>query len=60
MLKILTCRRTFIAFYAITGLIFLGYYGKLEVAGSIATIAIGLAGANAFEGHRQKSGRNDD
>jgi hypothetical protein len=43
------CRRTFIAFFAVTTLGLLGYFKGTDVSIPIATIAIGLAGANAYE-----------
>lgn len=45
------CRRTYIATLAIILLFVLGYYSKdASVGMAIATVAVGLAGANAYEG----------
>ena len=49
MKSIFTCRRTFLGVLSICCLTFLGYYSKIEVAGAIATIVIGVAGANSFQ-----------
>lgn len=49
MRKILDCRRTFIALTAIGALTFLGYTQNMDVAASLAAVAIGLAGSNAYE-----------
>ena len=43
-------RRTFIALVAVIVLGLLGYFKGLDVAVSIAMIATGFAGANAYEG----------
>lgn len=49
MKYIYTCRRTFLSVVSILCLTFLGYYAKAEVAGALATIVIGVAGANSFQ-----------
>lgn len=49
MLKIWNCRRSSIAVICILVLGGLGYLKGMDVSMSIATIAIGVAGANAFE-----------
>lgn len=43
------CRRTFICTIGIIVLGVLGYLKGMDVAGPIAFIAIGIAGANAYE-----------
>ena len=58
MKYIWTCRRTFLAVFAISGLFFLGYGGSgvSDIATAIATIVVGIAGANAYsEVGRSKS-----
>jgi hypothetical protein len=47
--RIWTCRRTFVAIFAISCLTLLGFYGGLEVAGAIATVALAVAASNAAE-----------
>ncbi len=49
MLKIWGCRRSSLAVLCILVLGILGYVKGMEVSASIATIAIGIAGANAYE-----------
>lgn len=49
MKNILVCRRTFIAVLSIVCLTALGLLKDIDVAMSLASIAIGLAGSNAFE-----------
>jgi hypothetical protein len=55
MLKILKCRRSSIAVLCLVALTFLGYKKGAEVAAAIATIALGVAGANAFEKRGSKN-----
>lgn len=43
------CRRTAIAFYTITLLAILGFVNDVEVANSIASVAIALAAVNGVE-----------
>jgi len=43
------CRRTAIAFYTITLLAILGYTHNVDVANSIASVAIALAAVNGVE-----------
>lgn len=43
------CRRTAIAVIAIAALTLLGYSKGMDVAMALGTVAIGVAGANAFE-----------
>ena len=50
MKNILVCRRTFIATLAILTLGVINLYHGTDVALAISSVAIGLAGANAFEG----------
>jgi len=38
-----------VAIYAISTLCFLGYINKIEVAGSIAAVAMGVAAANSYQ-----------
>jgi hypothetical protein len=52
-MKVLKCRRTVVALFAITCLTVLGYFKAMEVAASIATIAMGVAAANAFQGKKE-------
>lgn len=49
MKNFLYCRRTFVAITAILALFCLGYFKGTDVAMSIASIAIGIAGANSYE-----------
>ena len=49
MLKIFKCRRSSLAVICIATLGFLGYSKGIDVSMAIATIAIGVAGANAYE-----------
>lgn len=44
-----TCRRTFIAALAIGCLTVLGLAKDFDVSMALASVAIGLAGANAYE-----------
>ena len=44
-----TCRRTWIAFYAITSLAVLMYTRDVDTSTAIAAIAMGIAGANSAE-----------
>lgn len=60
MKELLKCRRSLIAIYAITLLFILGYNKNIEVAVSISTIAIGLAGANAYEKHKSNIKKEDN
>lgn len=51
MKRIWDCRRTFIAFMSILGLLSLAFYlEEPSIAISVAGIAVGLAGSNAWEG----------
>lgn len=43
------CRRTAIAFYTISVLAALGFVQEIDVAGSIASVAIALATVNGIE-----------
>jgi hypothetical protein len=59
MRHIFNCRRTFIAVLAIVCLAGLGYYAKdIGVAIAISTVAVGLAGANAYSQVNKKNGIN--
>ena len=49
MIKIWNCRRSSLAVICIAALTFLGYTQSLDVAMAIASIAMGVAGANAYE-----------
>lgn len=49
MKNVLLCRRTFIACMSILCLTALGLVKGMDVAMSLASVAIGLAGANSFE-----------
>jgi hypothetical protein len=50
MKNFMLCRRTFIATFAVASLLVLGWVKGEDVAMGIATVAVGLAGANAYEG----------
>jgi len=54
MKYIWTCRRTFVAVFAITNLTILGLYAGLDVAAAIATTALAVAAANAAQKSFQK------
>ena len=54
MTKLFSCRRTFIAVLAIGCLTYLGSGGQ-EIGLHIATIAVALAGANAWQKKGNKS-----
>jgi hypothetical protein len=49
MKRVWSCRRTFVALVGMTMLLALGLINHADVAGSIATICMALAGANAAE-----------
>ena len=49
MLKIFKCRRSSLALICILALTYLGYSKGTDVSMAIASIAIGVAGANAYE-----------
>ena len=53
MKSILKCRRSIVSILGIGALTFLGYSKGIDVAMAIATISIGLSGANAFEKSKQ-------
>jgi hypothetical protein len=53
MRKLMSCRRSLIAIFAITCLMVLGLYNGIDVSLSIASVAIGLAGANSYEASRK-------
>lgn len=55
MKKILECRRSSLALIGMLLLTILGYTKGADVAVAIATISIGVSGANAFE---KKGGSN--
>ena len=46
---LLKCRRTVVAIFAICCLTVLGLAKDFDVSMALASVAIGLAGANAFE-----------
>jgi hypothetical protein len=50
MKKLITCRRTFIAFFGLLCLTWLGWSKDMDVSMAIATIAGTLAVANSYEG----------
>ena len=50
MRKVLSCRRTLIALFAISCLTALGLVVNAEVSGAIATVALAIAAANATQG----------
>ncbi len=49
MIKIWKCRRSSIAVICILVLGVLGYTKGMDVASALAAVAIGVAGANAYE-----------
>ncbi len=49
MLKLLQCRRTYVATLAIICLTAIGLFKGADVSTALASVAIGLAGANAYE-----------
>lgn len=49
MKQILNCRRSAIALIGMVLLFIIGIWNKADVAGSIAMICMGVAGANAYE-----------
>lgn len=62
---VLKCRRSSVAVFAIACLFILGYFKGVVVAEAIATVALGVAGANSAEGifskksdQKQKSKKN--
>jgi hypothetical protein len=57
MKRLLSCRRTFIAFISIGCLTYLGIHGA-DVAGPIALIVAGVAGSNAAQGALEKKYSN--
>jgi uncharacterized membrane protein YeaQ/YmgE (transglycosylase-associated protein family) len=50
MNKLLTCRRTFLAFTGILALLVLALVHNEQVSAHIVTIILGIAGANAAQG----------
>lgn len=48
-MKLLDCRRSKIALFAIAVLTVLGYFKGLDVSMAIATVSVGIAGSNAYE-----------
>lgn len=55
MKKLLTCRRTVISALAILVLGVLGYFKTMDVAMAISTVAVGLSGANAYQGKKNET-----
>ena len=55
-MKLLSCRRSKIALVAIACLTWLGCTQAFDVSLAIASVAIGIAGANAY----QKKGQSDE
>ena len=53
MKRLITCRRTFSATLGILTLGCISYAGGADVSASVATIVLGVAGANAYEGSRK-------
>lgn len=49
MKNLLYCRRTFTAFFSIISLVGLSAYNGFDPSMAVASIAVGLAGANAWE-----------
>jgi len=57
MKNILICRRTFICTLTLLLLVVLGLVDKIDVSMAMASVAIGLAGANSLENSmKAKSG----
>jgi len=56
MNKILSCRRTFIAFAALAALLTLGLINDIDTSMAIASTAAALSAANSWE-KRAKDGR---
>jgi hypothetical protein len=50
MKNFLLCRRTFISTLALASLTALGCYKGMDVTMAVASVAVGLAAANAYEG----------
>lgn len=50
MKNFMLCRRTYICTLALGGLLALGVWKNQDVSMAMATVAMGLAGANAYEG----------
>lgn len=50
MPTVFECRRSTIAIFAIACLFILGFFKGVVVAEAIATVALGVAGANSVEG----------
>lgn len=60
MRNILICRRTFICTLAILCLTAIGLYKGIDVSMALASVAIGLAGANAYENAGKKRITNQE
>ena len=56
-MKIKICRRTSVAIISIACLTVLGWHRGMDVSMAIASVAIGLAGANSYE--KSKAGAGD-
>lgn len=48
--SVFKCRRSTVAIFAMTCLFVLGFFKGVVVAEAIATVALGIAGANSAEG----------
>jgi NhaP-type Na+/H+ or K+/H+ antiporter len=61
MKHIWKCRRTFVSMVSLGALVVLGLVNHADVAGAIATVAVGLAAANAGEAAmgKKKEAPND-
>ena len=57
MRKLLKCRRSILAIYAISILAFLSYTKNIDTSMAISSIIVAVAGANAYE---KKSPNNSD
>lgn len=55
MKRLITCRRTVVSIFAIVILGVLGYFKAMDVAGAISAVAIGLSGANAYQGKKNET-----
>lgn len=49
MHKIISCRRTFVAVFAVTCLTVIALINGTDTSIAIASVAVGIAGANAYQ-----------
>lgn len=55
MKKVLTCRRSVIALISIACLTAIALIKGIDTSVSIAAVAVGIAGANAYQGSKQEA-----